>query len=301
MAGSAPIAGSADIAGSAIVQTGHWSPAKRRALPTHRNEGVEVVYIDKGRLRWHVEGQVETVPPGSVFFTLPWQAHGSVEQAEPNCELYYVIIGTARRHRRPVRRFGFDPALGIGAAAQRRITRVLGSVRRHCWPANPRIAWLLPQLVAEQQRPDRSAEAITALARLALVELVRCIEGEAPPPPAPAAEGRVQAFLAELAGRVDEPWTLEAMARACGLGRTRFADLVKRLTGETPVMALNRLRIARAQALLRHSEASITDIAQACGFSTSQYFAGVFRDYTGCSASAYRARACQPAETASFA
>ena len=45
-----------------------------------------------------------------------------------------------------------------------------------------------------------------------------------------------------------------------------------------------------------HTAASISDVAYACGFESSQYFATVFRRHTGRSPSAYRAeRACAQA------
>ena len=49
----------------------------QKELPLHRNVGMEVVYVSEGRPRWIVDGRAENVPAGSVFFTLPWQAHGS--------------------------------------------------------------------------------------------------------------------------------------------------------------------------------------------------------------------------------
>lgn len=43
---------------------------------------------------WHVENRTWEVPPRSLFFTLPWQVHGSVKNAEEGVELFYVILPT---------------------------------------------------------------------------------------------------------------------------------------------------------------------------------------------------------------
>ncbi len=48
-------------------------------------------------------------------------------------------------------------------------------------------------------------------------------------------------------------------------------------TGLTPQRYLNRLRLMKARHLLRHSEASVTDIAYRCGFSDSNHFSTLFR------------------------
>ena len=71
------------------------------------------------------------------------------------------------------------------------------------------------------------------------------------------------------------------MARACGLGRSRFALLFKAVSGDSPIQYLNRVRVTRARSLLCSSNATITEIAFACGFSSSQYFSTVFRQFYG--------------------
>jgi AraC family L-rhamnose operon regulatory protein RhaS len=53
------------------------------------------------------------------------------------------------------------------------------------------------------------------------------------------------------------------------------------LTGDTPITYLNRLRVRHADQLLKTTDHSITDIAFECGFQSSQYFATVYRQFTG--------------------
>ncbi len=85
------------------------------------------------------------------------------------------------------------------------------------------------------------------------------------------------------------------MSQACRLGRTQFSQLLKKHTGDTPVTYLNRVRLRQAQHLLRHSDRSITDIALAVGFNSSQYFATVFKDLPRTDARSFRARHSPPA------
>ncbi|MEX0776343.1 MAG: AraC family transcriptional regulator [Phycisphaeraceae bacterium] len=281
-----------------IVQAGYWGPSKRRVLPTHCNAGLEVVLIKAGKLRWHVEGRMETVPPGSVFFTLPRQAHGGVTDLEPGCQLHFAVIRARQSGRGPEGRLVFPSHWPWSQRTRAEMDRVLRSAPRHCWPANERLAWLVPQLVAEYEHPDPAFAAATrlsspqtdALAMLLLLELARCVAQERARPSLSPAHLRVEHFLQTLEARADEPWSLPRMAGACGLARSRFAAIVKHLTGDTPSLALNRARIGRAQHLLASTAHPITRIALDCGFSSSQYFAGVFRAYTGCSAGEYRHR-----------
>lgn len=57
-------------------------------------------------------------------------------------------------------------------------------------------------------------------------------------------------FLKPLDDRLDEPWTLESMAAACGLGRTRFATYCREITNASPVEHLTARRLHKASALL---------------------------------------------------
>jgi AraC-like DNA-binding protein len=51
---------------------------------------------------------------------------------------------------------------------------------------------------------------------------------------------------------------------------------------------LNRYRVRQAKSLLEAGHLSITDVALAVGFSSSTYFARVFRQEVGISPSAYQ-------------
>jgi AraC family L-rhamnose operon regulatory protein RhaS len=99
----------------------------------------------------------------------------------------------------------------------------------------------------------------------------------------------VELFLTSLSDQVEHPWTLESMARQCGLGRSRFTHYCYELTNMPPLEYLNRCRIERACRILSiHHEKTITDVAFECGFSSSQYFATVFRRHLGMAPNLFR-------------
>jgi AraC family L-rhamnose operon regulatory protein RhaS len=101
----------------------------------------------------------------------------------------------------------------------------------------------------------------------------------------------VRLFLENLSHRIDEPWTLDSMAAACGLGRTHFSTYCKKISNAAPGEYLTRARIdAAARLLTLDPESSVTDIAFRCGFQSSQYFSNVFRKQHGHSPSYHRSR-----------
>lgn len=275
---------------SPVAEFGYWPPQKHRSLGSHRNNGLEIVLIRRGQLLWQVEGRAEAVPAGSVFFTWPWETHGSMRQSEPGCELYYAVLRLDRAYPHPTARPRMHPSLECPRSLELLIREHLLNTERHAWPATHRLAVMLPMLVEELRRADPEPASVVSLSRLVIVELIRSTTGEGRAPQLPAASERVRQFVERLADECDRAWSLAEMAAACQLGRSRFASILLELTGDTPRMVLNRLRIDRATHLIRATDWPITRVAMECGFSSSQHFANVFKQYTGHAASKLRRR-----------
>jgi len=280
---------------SVLAGAGVWRAGKRQRLPQHRNPGLEVVCVTGGHAAWRVEGVTYRVPPGSVFFTWPWERHGGVQEIQPGLDLAFVMIRMRRAYRRPPRAQGlaWHAGLPLRVAEGRRVIRALRNATGRAFAQSDAIVTLTRRLVAEHNGSAPMREAmIRALSAATLVELARIVASpRSSQTPTRDAEARVKAFVDRLAARCDEPWSIEAMATACGLGRSRLTDLVRRQTGDPPLMLLNRLRVERARDQLLRTDAKVIDIALSCGFNTPQYFCRVFRDYTGQTPLAYRRQA----------
>jgi AraC family L-rhamnose operon regulatory protein RhaS len=279
-----------------ILEADRWTPSKRRRLTDHRNPGLEIVHVVAGRTRWRIGRREFDLTPGDIYYTLPWEVHGSASPRERGLVIDFAILQLKRNYARPRNVFEFHPALGWSVGESRKLSRALTQCESRAMPAGPRLPWLLGQLV-DLGPGGAKASAVLAgsLVGATLAELAR-LATSAPPrrdhdhAPTDSAAQRVASFLEALPKTCERPWTLGAMAEACGVGRTRFGQLVRQQTGDTPILALNRARIARAEQRLRETHQSVTRIAHDCGFSSSQYFARMFREYVGESASAFRRR-----------
>lgn len=270
-----------------IVQFGSGS---LKQLPRHRNEGLEIVYVSKGQLRWEVEGQEELVTPGSVYFTLPWQEHGSAQEFEPGHEWHFIVLALERNEPPADGILRFHPALGFRAEEAAELGRTLLEENRHTHVATANLTWLLPRLVAELKSNQLGGGVFArALAVSSVVELVRSIRSGQTQRYSLSGR-RVTRLLEDLRKAPEEDWTLDGMASRCKLKRTQFAHVFSLLTGETPMEHVTRLRLEKARKLLLSTKRSITEIAHECGFSSSQYFAKVFRKHEGMEASAFRKR-----------
>jgi transcriptional regulator GlxA family with amidase domain len=88
-----------------------------------------------------------------------------------------------------------------------------------------------------------------------------------------------------------EAWPVQRLARVSGVSEAHFARSFKQAFGVPPHRYLLTRRIERASALLRDTEMPITEIAFQTGWESLGTFGRTFRDITGESPSAIRARA----------
>jgi AraC-like DNA-binding protein len=88
-----------------------------------------------------------------------------------------------------------------------------------------------------------------------------------------------------------EAWPVERLARVSAVSEAHFARSFKQAFGTPPHRYLLTRRIERATALLRETELPVTEIAFQTGWESLGTFGRTFRDITGDSPSALRARA----------
>jgi AraC family transcriptional regulator len=108
----------------------------------------------------------------------------------------------------------------------------------------------------------------------------------------PAALQRVQLYVQ---AHLDRPVPLRDLAERAGLSAYHFARAFKVTTGETPRAFVERLRIARAEALMRDGALTLAQVALATGFATQSSFTNAFRRATGFTPARYLRDAPPPA------
>lgn len=87
-----------------------------------------------------------------------------------------------------------------------------------------------------------------------------------------------------------EPLRIEQLARLVGVHRTHFSHAFAKTNGVSPQQFLLRLRIDRANELLRDTELTIGEIALSVGYPDLYAFSRAYKTHTGQSPSDYRYR-----------
>jgi AraC family L-rhamnose operon regulatory protein RhaS len=263
---------------------------ENKLMVPHRNQGMEIVLVEHGHLEWAVDRIPEVLTPGTVFFTLPWQIHGSLMLREPPNRIFYTLFSLPDRCNDLEREICFPASLKFSETEQKTLGAVFTGAQRHAWPATPLLKELFPELIRRLDG-DASLDDIAApsLLRTLLIELAGIISHTQKETQwlSPTVQ-KVKDFLPCVAESIDHAWTLDEMADGCGIKRTHFTNIIKKLTGYSPGQYLQRVRFDRACELLRNTDLSITDITFACGYSSSQYFSEAFKKTAHMTPSEYR-------------
>ena len=87
-----------------------------------------------------------------------------------------------------------------------------------------------------------------------------------------------------------QTFPLEAPARRVGMSLRNFVRRFKQATGDSPLIYLQKLRVAAAKRLLESDHRTMQEISDAVGYQDVAYFRQLFQRHTGASPSAYRRR-----------
>lgn len=104
----------------------------------------------------------------------------------------------------------------------------------------------------------------------------------------PALDPRLDQALRWAREHLAADLSTPALARQAQLSPNTFARLLHEQTGHTPQTVVRRYRLEQARLLLTHSELTIDQIAERCGFCDRFYFTRVFREQLDRSPAAYR-------------
>ena len=105
---------------------------------------------------------------------------------------------------------------------------------------------------------------------------------------------RIRKAVDILSRRYHESFSLDELAKSCGLSRSRLAELFQRETGTTPMKFLENARLHRAGELLKHTSLSLEEIAEQVGFSNSFYLSLRFKKFSRLNPRAYRGKHSRP-------
>ena len=91
-----------------------------------------------------------------------------------------------------------------------------------------------------------------------------------------------------IATHLDKPMTMQSIADALYISRTRLCMAFRNVTGSSIGRFIRMVRVQRAQTLMASTEDSLHDIALAVGYQRQGSFSEVFKEIVGCTPTEWR-------------
>lgn len=104
----------------------------------------------------------------------------------------------------------------------------------------------------------------------------------------PASLSHLASLISILESSFHEEWDLHRMAKFCGMSVNTLLRTFHNMLKQSPLQYLTGLRLNAAESMLKSSSLPISQIAFACGFNDSNYFAKCFKKHFKCSPTAFR-------------
>ncbi|WP_372752317.1 AraC family transcriptional regulator [Mariniflexile sp.] len=272
---------------------GYWDANESQdwGLDWHRNEGIEFHFLESGSMPYAQEGKEVLLKPNDLTITRPWEAHKVGNPYIGMGKFYWVIIDLGVR--RPHQDWVWPDWITLTPQDLSRLTTILRHNEKSILKTNQSIKECFSQLNKAINTDEKGSNAskIRILINSLLINLLDLLDtndivlNES----LTDSSRSVEYFLKELENNLSEQWTIELMAQSAGVGLTRFTYHCKQITNLTPMRYLAMKRLEMSKKIFQEDkDLTIAEVAYMCGFTSSQYFATVFKKHEKCSPNEYR-------------
>ncbi len=255
--------------------------------PLHTHEFDELVIVYGGSCEHFRSDESWTIEAGDVFVMHGQTPHGF--RHVKDLQLVNIIFDM-QGFNNPLSELIRFPAFHALFMLSPRFSGVYGGAMRLSPQELSEVIEMIGKMEAEQDTQEPGFRMmLTGLFMQLIAYLTRCYgkkQKEMFKPNAPLI--RLAEVIAMMAGKSSYPWTRDELAAKAGMSVSTLTRAFKRFTGDSPIDYLIKLRIKKSCSLLAASDLSISEIAQKCGFSDSNYFTRQFNKHTNISPRQYR-------------
>lgn len=249
-------------------------------LPEHVHPGcIEFNYCINGSLTLEKGGCLYCLKPGNVFVAKPDESHHLVENSK-GMFMYWLII---RMPKAGAKMLGLPPKDSAALAD------ALLAMPQTTFAADRAMASRFIRLFAaydlEQDNPLRAVR-IRSLALETLLALVDC----GGIPVTVDSFSQIEAIADSMRKTPEKTHDIDRLASAVGLGKVRFTQLFKQVTGLPPHAFLLHAKVERARKLLLDTDMTVSQIAQRLALSSPRHLSTLFRETLGITPTECRAQ-----------
>ena len=204
-----------------IMTVGYWDARSNQTwgLDWHRNEGIELTYLARGKIAFAVDKTDFQLSHGHLTVTRPWQLHRVGKPFIAANRLHWIILDL--KVRRPHHSWVWPKWMVLCERDRDELTRLLQYNEHPVWRADARIENCFESIAfAVDQSASKLEESLLRLRINELfLEVLRLLRQQdlTLDERLSSRKRSVEVFLTSLINQTDQPWTLDLMAEQCGL------------------------------------------------------------------------------------
>lgn len=267
---------------SFISQFGHMKFTRIHLdenMKPHFNDGIEIHYVESGRYDWVIEDKTVELLPDDLSITAPWQLNGSPSGKMDLGEINWLVIKPEEFSTHKSLKMGNWTKLPLTFQANlgEMIANENGIIIRNA--RNFKRYFLdLKRELTEQEEGYQMI--VMNIIENMFIALNRHLENRK------QQIREEDSFISTLTDTImrdlTKKWIVDDLAQQFGMGKTKFTNEVRRLTGYPPNSFIINLKLQKAKnLLLNKAYLSLSQIAYTCGFSSLQHFTSSFSQRTG--------------------
>lgn len=247
--------------------------------PKHyHSDIIEIHCLLKGKRVCHVGEQTYTVTGNEMFLTFPYEVHFTSNYQVSPCTFFGIQLDLKNK----------DRLLGLNAEYSRALYDLLTTYPYRHLRFSPSETQLLKQAFANISDGDEHAKMLgvqyLACFLFKIQEFIPVKEEHKT-----IIDKNIQRVLEFIDRAPHETINLQELAAISGYSLSRFKSKFKDEVGLPPANYITMKKMEHAKVLLSTTDIPITQIALDSGFSSSNYFCTMMRNYTTFSPTEYRA------------
>lgn len=245
-------------------------------IPLHEHGNkTEFVFLDKGTQNYQTTNKVYTVHQGEVFFTQPNEPHSTGILPEEISVIYYLIVDLCLVSELDIFSSHTEYA---------KMENYFLNIHSRIFKPSPRLKIEINRLLDIFAQPDMHFDTHI---RNALSEVLIALSTPSFPE-INISKREIECSLTYIRENLNNMIHISDLAQMENMSLSSYKKKFVQITGIPPGEYILQEKIRKSKDLLLSTQLSITEIAFEYGFSSSQYFATVFKRFCYMSPSQFR-------------
>jgi len=263
------------------VRKGNLHQFNNEAAVAHWHIDLEFIYVLEGAMNFSVNGKVTRLNPGEGIFVNSQRLHFGYSLADhSDCVFLVVVIHPSiLGEKTSFLQSYWEQKFGHMMTDFMFLTNQI-DWQKSLLQSIQEIYW---EMYTEHLTPNPFRLVSQALALCAAIgDHLQFVSGQS------GVLTHVQEMTSFIHQNYDQKISLEDIATAGAVCRSRCCTLFNQYVGQTPNNYVTQYRLQKSCEMLKETRRSVSEIALACGFQSSSYFSFIFRKQMGVTPQHYR-------------